>query len=448
MKLVTPPLKVDEKDGFKNDILGREEYGKALSNLICNSSDELVIALDGQWGEGKTTFIKMWQGLLFQNGVHPIYIDAFATDFVDDAFISIVSAITNYFKDHIGKDNNTALKCFLGKVIQTGKVLAPRFLKNSIEKVTFGTVKSDDIEAAFHEPDSDIEARLIKHTDDLKTISEFKTLLSTMPEKLANNPSKPLVVIIDELDRCKPTYAVEFIEKIKHFFSVKNVVFVLAMNKEQLEAAIKCVYGANIDAHTYLQKFITINTQLPKDTTTEHNNDISKYINHLIKTHDIEFFGGKKNIICYVEALACHFNLSLRQLEKVFTHLAISYGSIQETYVTIAALTSFLACVKVIDPALFNQLQTGSISYDETCTVFNRSEPSEDSLNSQNGELCRIMKWLGVCLLPEKEGGTRKDINGDHLKKIADDSFWTKYSITPDQLIPLLAKRMNILSIT
>ena len=101
MRLVTPPLIIDNDDSFKNDCLERELYGKSLLNLIERSSDELVISLDGHWGEGKTTFVKMWQGLLTKANIHNIYIDAFANDHVNDAFISVASAILSYVDNNI-----------------------------------------------------------------------------------------------------------------------------------------------------------------------------------------------------------------------------------------------------------------------------------------------------------------------------------------------------------
>ena len=106
MKIVTPPLVVRENDGFINDALDRSSYGEALLNLVVRSSDALVISLDGKWGEGKTTFVKMWQGLLTKSNVPNIYIDAFSNDYVDDAFICIASAITNYAETHISKENS------------------------------------------------------------------------------------------------------------------------------------------------------------------------------------------------------------------------------------------------------------------------------------------------------------------------------------------------------
>nr|CRH06314.1 Protein of unknown function [Candidatus Magnetococcus massalia] len=69
MRLTIPAFEVDEDDGFKNDLLGRKEFGESLKNIALRSDDELVIGLDGAWGEGKTTFIKMWMGLLKQDDI-------------------------------------------------------------------------------------------------------------------------------------------------------------------------------------------------------------------------------------------------------------------------------------------------------------------------------------------------------------------------------------------
>ncbi len=69
MKLVTPPLIVEDNDSFTNDILDRKSYGEALLNIVVRSTDALVVSLDGKWGEGKTTFVKMWQGLLSEANI-------------------------------------------------------------------------------------------------------------------------------------------------------------------------------------------------------------------------------------------------------------------------------------------------------------------------------------------------------------------------------------------
>ncbi len=102
-------LIIKESDSFKNDVLNRKAYGEALLNLVKSSSDELVISLDGRWGEGKTTFVKMWQGLLSESNIPNIYIDAFANDYLDDAFISVASAITAFVEENIEEDSGNKL---------------------------------------------------------------------------------------------------------------------------------------------------------------------------------------------------------------------------------------------------------------------------------------------------------------------------------------------------
>lgn len=64
MKIVVPTLEILEIEGFSDekDIFKRKDFGERLANLFENSKDELVVGLDAPWGEGKSTFIKMWKG--------------------------------------------------------------------------------------------------------------------------------------------------------------------------------------------------------------------------------------------------------------------------------------------------------------------------------------------------------------------------------------------------
>jgi predicted KAP-like P-loop ATPase len=299
MRLVTPQLIVQENDAFVNDALDRKNYGEALLNLVVRSDDELVISLDGKWGEGKTTFVKMWQGLLLEANIPNIYIDAFSNDYVDDAFISVASAITNYADKNISKDHHEKLAELKEKTKKVGSHLLSWSARIGIKAATLGVIKDADIEelkdikSEVSKSVSDvigdfIEERISLHSKDIELVQSFKELLSTIPSKLDKDNDGPLVIIIDELDRCKPTFAVELIEKIKHLFSVENIVFILVMNKSQLEESIRSVYGQNIDAHTYLQKFVNLEAKLPKRTGERHSNDLGKYANRLLKLHEIE----------------------------------------------------------------------------------------------------------------------------------------------------------------
>jgi KAP-like P-loop domain-containing protein len=429
--------------------LDRKTYGDALLNLVVRSKYELVISLDGKWGEGKTTFVKMWQGLLSEKEIPNIYIDAFSNDYIDDAFISVVSAITNYAETHIVKGHQEKIAELKNKAKKVGGQLLSWSAKIGIKAATLGVIKDADIEELkdikgdMAKSVSDlfggfIEERINSHSKDEMLIQSFRELLSELPSKLVADSEKPLVIIIDEMDRCKPTFAVEIIEKIKHLFSVKNVVFILVMNMAQLEESIKSVYGQNIDAHTYLQKFINIEATLPKQTGERYANDLSTYSSKLLKLHKLETWGDDRNIIDCIEPLANHFNLSLRQLEKVYTNLAVFYGSSSENHFRLVPVVVFLSIVKVVDPLLFDQLLHQKASFGEVTNKLNITHLNDETEN--NRKLFWLMSWVRFALLSEQE--FKELPEEDRIKKCG-NSIW-KYDISRERLIPIFAQHLSM----
>lgn len=449
MRIVTPPLDVEEGESFAKDILDRKGYGEALRNLVSRSSDALVISLDGKWGEGKTTFVKMWQGLLTESSIPNIYIDAFANDYVDDAFITVASSITNYAEKTIVKDHKEKITELKDKSKKVGGQLLSWSTRIGIKAATLGVIKDSDIDELkdikgdLSKTASDlagkfVEERISDHSKDVEFIQSFRELLSALPSKLESETEKPLVVIIDELDRCKPTFAVELIEKVKHLFSVENVVFLLVMNKAQLEESIKSVYGQNIDAHTYLQKFINIEAKLPKNTGERYSNDLSKYTNRLLQLHELNTWGDDRNIVDCTEPLANHFNLSLRQLEKVFTNLSVFYGVSAENQLRLVPVVVFLAVVKVIEPPLFDELLHGKVSYAEVVDKLNMHDLDEE--NEHNGNLYWLMQWVRYSLLSEKEFNELPE--EDEIKKFG-QSLW-KYNVRRERLMQICAQQLSM----
>lgn len=449
MRIVTPPLVVEDGDSFTKDILDRKSYGEALLNLVARSSDALVISLDGKWGEGKTTFVKMWQGLLSESNIPSLYIDAFSNDYVDDAFITLASAITNYAEKNIIKGHREKVAELKEKSKKVGGQLLSWSARIGVKAATLGVIKDADIEELkdikgdLSKTASDlvgefVEERIAAHSKDVELIKSFRELLSALPSKLQSEGDKPLVVIIDELDRCKPTFAVEIVEKIKHLFSVENVVFLLVMNKAQLEESIKSVYGQNIDAHTYLQKFVNIEAKLPKHTGERYTNDLSKYANWLLQLHELQTWGDDRNIVDCAEPLANHFNLSLRQLEKVFTNLALFYGASAENHLRLVPLIVFLAVVKVVDPPLFDELLHKRVSYAdviEKLKIHNQDEESQ-----RNRKPYWLMQWVRYGLLSEKEFNELPE--EDEIKSFGQSLF--QYNISRERLIPIFAQQLSM----
>ena len=447
MRIVTPSLVVEDRDGFKNDVLERKSFADALLNLVSRSNDELVISIDGKWGEGKTTFVKMWRGLLFEAGIPSIYIDAFANDYTDDPFISVASAITSYVESNSEEENNGSQ--FKEKAKKIGVQLLSWSAKVAIKAATLGVVKEADIEA-LKEIKNDvatgasgviaefIKERLDSHTKDVEMIQSFKATLSEIPSKIKNNKSNRLVIIVDELDRCKPSFSVELLEKIKHIFLVQNVVFVLVMHKEQLEEAIKCIYGNNIDAHTYLQKFISIETSIPKRTNSDYKSDLKAYGRRLFQLHELETWGDERNLVDCIDPLAEHFNLSLRQLEKTYTNLAIIYGTSEKNHLRLVPIIVFICILKVIKPNLFNRLLVGRLFYAELCKEIGLPEIIES--NEESRKLNWLMNWIRFSMLSAEEYA--KIGKDDPIKDYGKSLF--QYNADRESLLPYFCQKLSM----
>lgn len=453
MKIVTPPLNIQNDEGFKQDILDRKGFGESLLNLIERSQDELVISLDGRWGEGKTTFVKMWQGLLTEKNIPTIYIDAFANDYIDDAFISIASSITTYAQNNIDKSKEDKVNEFKSKAKNVGVQLLSWSAKVGLKAATLGAVKDSDIKE-LKDIKGDlakgvstivgdfVEERLTSHSKDVELLESFKTLLSELPQNISSESNKPLVIIIDELDRCKPTYAIEVIEKVKHLFSVKNVVFVLVMHRRQLEEAVKSVYGQNIDAHTYLQKFINIDATLPKRISDRHVNDIKKYCQKLYELHELETWGDESALITGLESLSSYFNLTLRQLEKVFTNIAVFYASSSENSLRLAPLIAFLSVIKVKNTSLFHDLLHSRATYDHVCSVTGLTDkPNKDG---DDRIMSRLMGWVKFALITDKE--FEKLDPKDPIREYS-QSLW-QHSIESDEIMPIICQKLSIFNVS
>lgn len=445
MKLITPPLTDSDNISFDHDILIREKHGKSLKHLITNSSDKLVISIDAKWGEGKTTFLKMWQNQLSktENPISNIYIDCFANDFIDDPFITVVSAITSYAEQN-GKTNLKSFDDFKKSAKKIGlqvlKISSKAALRaatlNIISGEDIGAIKNDLIDTTSKFTEDFIEERINSHKTDIDFVHEFTNTLSSLASDLSNKTGNPLVIIIDELDRCKPTYAVEMIEKIKHLFSIDNIVFILAIHKRQLEEAVKCVYGQGIDAHNYLQKFINLEFSLPKRKATSHNNDLNKYYERLYRDHNFSAANWERiyeeQTYNYATSLANHFDISLRQFEKFFTNLAIYHLSTDNENILPTSLVVFICIIKVIDPETFNCLKQKKITYTEISNKTNLLNYKQNHPSANN-----LLPFLRSCLYSENELNENK-INGNEDIKHCINFISDNFGSNRNELLPTI----------
>lgn len=368
MKIQVPELVVSKEEGFSErvDIFNRKPFGESLYNVVINTDDRLVIAIDSAWGEGKTTFIKMWQGLLYEKEVPSIYFDAFENDYYEDAFLALCSQIYN----KIQKDDPSQIEGFSEKASSVAKVVGRVGLKVGVRALTSGLVD----ESALQEGqlpseisglvDGYFRESLESASKDSERINAFKDYLEELPNNVFG--SERMVIIIDELDRCRPKLALSIIETVKHFFSVPNISFILVMNRSQLEESVRAENGQGVDAHRYLHKFISLWTTIPSGNIRDRSVR-SQYVKYCLQQMDYKKSLGSSNdpIQLFIDVIE-FFELSLREIERVLTNFAVVNNAIdrnlKEEYEIVLC---FLCVLKVINPALYERVSQGKVGYSE-----------------------------------------------------------------------------------
>jgi hypothetical protein len=265
------------EQAWDGDLWDRKRLGVQLTSYVDRLNCGAVLALDARWGEGKTWFVRHWKKHL-EADHNVIYLDAFANDYLEDPFLVISSEITSCLskdkdvnQNHINTFKEKAAAAYHALLPSLPKVLLTLGL-NLISGGVLGTLAQQVhesgekvIESATDELGDkikeSIEAKIENHEADKNTLQAFKQELAQLAEEL----DKPLVFIIDELDRCRPDFAIRLIERIKHFFDIPKIVFVLVMDKAQFSKVICHNYGYDEKlGEEYLDKFVDFSVPLPK----------------------------------------------------------------------------------------------------------------------------------------------------------------------------------------
>ena len=330
MKIVVPEVQVTDDCGFRSDIdiFKRKDFGERLANLVENSGGNPVIALDSGWGEGKSTFIKMWRGYLANHRepvIKSIYFDAFENDYQKDPFLTLASEIYQL----ISVDDEETKTKFKDKASKAFKSLARGGLKAAVKVGTAGIVGGSAVDVAEKEISNlianqvdDLVKEKFEHAvKDKLALKEFRGYLSTFANE-ANN-GKPIVFIIDELDRCKPDFALELLEQVKHLFSVKGITFLLVTNRTQLEESIKAKYGQGIDPINYLHKFINVWLSMPR-ASEKYDDNGSQFLKNAIKEmKDENEVIINSDTVSVLNDIVRFYQPSFREIERILSYFSI-----------------------------------------------------------------------------------------------------------------------------
>ncbi|MBN6113773.1 KAP family P-loop NTPase fold protein [Xanthomonas bonasiae] len=280
-------------EAWSQDVLGRKPLAdyltkslKSQSASLALSERGLTVALDADWGAGKSFFVTNWVTDLRGLGHPVVYFDAWENDIGDEAAISLMAAILAVLRACLPANatiSEKASRLRTDSIKKLRRALVPAagvVFKGLLKKTT--SIAVDDLIEVFTEADDSqdrhhskgemddildglFEAALVEHDSRKEKLVAFKASLVNLLDLVCENEkAKPLFVFVDELDRCRPSYAIKLLEEIKHIFGIKDVVYVVSTNIDQLQSSVRAIYGSDFDGRRYLRRLFNREYSLPR----------------------------------------------------------------------------------------------------------------------------------------------------------------------------------------
>ena len=368
LKRAEPVL--DPNKPFSDDRLERSDVAVALTNLIAEEQEPLVVALNGGWGTGKTFFLERWVqsmragALAGKESPCVISYNAWQDDDLEDPLLALVGQIHHclherYQKNDLSIKEDTASKLeTAGQAVVQGMSVVAKHAGRVVEHY----LGVDPAE--FVKDFANYQAkRVVDYSAAIQARVDLKERLGDVARAVWEKTGRPLIVVIDDLDRCRPSFAVPLLERVKHLFNVQHIVFVLGIDLVQFARSLRNVYGVDFDADNYLHRFIDFEFKLPPPS-------YSSYIDMLMVQYGFaQYLCGSgesandesaKQVIHEFKNIALHladrYQLSLRALERVIRNVAL-IERIHLTHAQVdATLIMLMAVLKTCDKEIYHEL--------------------------------------------------------------------------------------------
>ena len=393
-----------EKTFATHDEFNRKPIAENIIRLLTSDIDLSPMVIDGGWGTGKTEFCQKLIRLIEQQQLNyqPVYIDAFRSDHSGEPLLALLAEIIKACTpEDTGEQPSEQRKNITRKVAK-----AAGFVMKTVAKAAVGHVlkqNTDDLAEGLQQiindgQDADSLAETV--TDAAATIASYtidatveallkeqieaeknlETLKACLKELAAD---KPIILFIDELDRCRPDYAVDMLEVIKHVFDVENVKIVLVTNTKQLRAAINHRYGVEVDAHKYLDKFLKYSFALPEKIVARFEKERAlvavEYFKRLIRNNHmadkLKDSTEQQIIFNFISDMIELNGLSLRETERLVRFLEIycslSGGGLNQgtfPYILLRLTGVFIFC---FHPNLMDNINKNCASSTDFARLFN-----------------------------------------------------------------------------
>lgn len=457
-------IEVPTKAPFQNDKLNRAKLSDILTDIVSfYGQSGCVMALNGEWGSGKTTFVRMWRQELNNKGYKTLYFNTWSSDYTNDPLSAMVSELSE-----LSPNSDTIIKIAAGAAR-----IGISALKGILKKTT--GIDSEDIEAAVAES-AEIGKEYIKEYSEQKaTIDEFK---KNVQKYVADNAvDHPVVFFVDELDRCNPHYAVLVLERIKHLFDIPNIIFVLAINKAELGNAIQGYFGsAKINSDEYLRRFIDIEYMLPEPSMEE-------YCEHIFNEYDFSgffhgnrliYFGGDDEANSFKTIAINLFKSShsnLRQIDRIYAYTRLALMQFKEKTYLMPDIFFLLCYWKIMNYQFYDKIKNKEFSIQQLLSELENALPTNllkgDTSHYENRQIYYTIASLLYCYdITNPNGYTERpslkgvktnpdnkndyNLNSRYLRKDefseALDFYYTRYSEKHSNGLNFLFQRIDLLN--
>lgn len=384
------------EENLSADRLDRARYAEFLTNYLAAEGKQrnYVLNLNAEWGAGKTWFIKRWY-MELKAHYPTVYIDAWQQDFSDDPLLTVISSIIDQLKMIAGKENPIpeGMRQRLLGLFKVGGKLA---LKAAIKKAG---LEEDDFSLEGEDANQLVDALCSNQKERYESIQYLKQEIRQWVAGavvLGNGElDYPAFILIDELDRCRPSYAVEMLETIKHIFDIPKVVFVLATDTEQLQHAIKVIYGEGFDAQTYLGRFFKRRFHLNKCPSHFLIEEFVADRFELLCSKTFHCFSDANDFSKTLAKIVDAYHLSAREVESFLDTLFAILHSVSEHSIDIIYLSALLIMHSKVSTA-YMILRNGGILLDAETANISLNKDTVLSFKSKAKLPLTISYWSGI----------------------------------------------------
>ena len=275
VNLAPPALKPKAGAPWGDDALQRQGIASELDGLVADlagGQDSATIALDGGYGTGKTFVLERWVQAMQDQGRVAVYYNAWENDSDDDPLVSLIEVLASDDKTDWGGRSKALLNELLDGILRKYTGVDAEGLRKALDDHPVGLLDAAAARRASRQ--------------------RLKELLAELVEATREEEEFGVVVVIDELDRCRPTFAIELLERVKHVLNVPGLVFAFGVNMVALRETVKAVYG-DIDAHQYLLRMFTTTSHMPPSLVfhgRERDGRAEHYVKYLVDRHGLRAF--------------------------------------------------------------------------------------------------------------------------------------------------------------